>query len=59
MFQCLEDSLCGQTFESDENVIYAKNGQSEWLNEIFCVDSVKALEHRHETRVALDVAKRL
>jgi len=28
VFQCLEDSLCGHTFESDENVIYAQKMSS-------------------------------
>ena len=54
VFQSLEDALCRQTFESDGNVIYAKNYQFEWLNEIFFVDVVKAFEHRWEKRVALD-----
>jgi len=46
VFQSLEDSLCRQTFESDENIIYAKNDQFEWLNKITFVRSVKVLEHR-------------
>ena len=43
VFQSFEDSLCCQTFESDENIIYAKNDQFERLNEIIFVDAWTSL----------------
>jgi len=60
VFRSLEDSLCAQTFESVENVIYTKNDWFERLNEIFFVDGVKALEYCWKKCVAHDIcAKKL
>ena len=44
LFKSVEESLCGQIFESVENVKCAKNDQFERLDEIFFVAGVKACE---------------
>ena len=54
MFRSLKDSLRGQTFDSDEEVIHAINGWFEQQDKKFFMDGVKSLAHRWEKCVALE-----
>lgn len=53
LFRFLKESLRGQKFESDENVIQAIDDWCEQLHESFFLDGVKALERRWEKCVEL------
>ena len=46
LFRFLKESLRGQKFDSDENVIHAIDDWGEGLHESFFLDGVKALERR-------------
>ena len=54
MFRSLKDSLRGQKFDSDEEVIHAINSWFEQQDKNFYVDGVKSLAHRWEKCVALE-----
>jgi len=54
VFRSLKDSLRGQRFGCDEEVIHATNDWFELQDEKFFVDGVKSLAHRWEKCVALE-----
>ena len=54
MFRSLKDSLRGQKFDSDEEVIHAINSWFEQQDKNFFVDGVKSLAHRWGKCVALE-----
>jgi len=54
VFRSLKDSLHGQTFDSDEEVICAVNGWFEKQNENFFNNGVKSLTHPWEKCILLE-----
>jgi len=54
VFRFLKDSLRGQSFGCDEEVIYTINDWFELQDKQFFVDGVNSLTHRREKRVVLE-----
>jgi len=54
VFRSLKDSLRGQRFGCDEEVIDTKNDWFELQDKQFFVDGVNSLTHRWEKRVVLE-----
>jgi len=54
VFRSLKDSLRGQSFGCDEEVIDTKNDWFELQDKQFFVDGVNSLTHRWEKRVVLE-----
>jgi len=54
VFRSLKDSLCGQRFGCDEEVVHATNDWFKLQDEKCFVDGVKSLAHRWEKCVALE-----
>jgi len=53
VFQSLKDSLRGQTYESDKDLVHAVDNWFEQLDEQFFMYGIKGLAHRWEKCVTL------